>query len=447
MPRTQVSCPNCRQPVVVDVEQLFDASEDPSAKQKLLAGAFNLIQCPNCGYQGNLATPIVYHDADKELLLTYMPPEIGLPRDEQEKLIGSLINQAVNKLPPEKRKAYILRPQTTLTIQGLIERILEADGITKEMIEAQQKKINLIQRLLSATDDVLAEIIRQEDHLIDAEFFALLSRLAEAAAASGDREGTQKIIDLQNKLVPATSYGRHLQEQTQEVEAAVASLQEAGEGLTREKLLELVIKAPNESRVQAFVSLARPGMDYQFFQLLSDRIDRARGEGRKRLINLRDNLLEMTRKIDEQVEQRRVLVQRMIDTILQAPDVKGAMTQNLGAIDEFFVQELGKTLEAAREEGDLEKISKLQTMMEVIQEASAPPPEMVFIDELLQAPDDNARRQLFEANKDKVSPEFIGILTSIINQLEESDQPELTAAVKALHRQALRFSMETQLRG
>ncbi len=54
MPQTQTSCPRCRQPVVADITQLFDMNQDPTAKQKLLSGAFNLIQCQSCGYTRNI---------------------------------------------------------------------------------------------------------------------------------------------------------------------------------------------------------------------------------------------------------------------------------------------------------------------------------------------------------------------------------------------------------
>ncbi len=171
MPQTRISCPNCRQPLMADVEQLFDVNADPSAKQKLLSGGVNVIQCPNCGYRGNLATPLVYHDADKELLLTFFPPEVGLKRDDQERLIGQLINQVVNKLPQEKRKGYLLRPQSVLTLQGLVERVLEADGVTKEMLQAQQQRLNLLQRLMSAPENSRSELARQEDAIIDSGLF------------------------------------------------------------------------------------------------------------------------------------------------------------------------------------------------------------------------------------------------------------------------------------
>jgi hypothetical protein len=445
MPRTSVNCPNCRQPLIADIDQVFDVGVDPTAKQKIISGAFNLVQCPRCGYQGNLATMLVYHDPQKELLLTFAPPELGLPRNEQERLMGNLINQVVNRLPPEKRKAYLLQPQSTLTMQGLIERVLEGEGITREMIQAQQQKLNLIQRLIAASDDVRQEIIKQEENLIDEEFFALLSRIAEAAAASGDEESAQQIVDLQQSLLANTKTGREIQEQSREVDAAIASLQEAGQELTREKLLDLVINAPTETRLQALVSLARAGMDYQFFQLLSERIDRARGDGRARLIELRETLLQLTREVDQQVERRRVRAKQLLDQVLASPDIAQALEQNLAAVDDFFLAELNASLEVARQAADLEKISKLQQIIDRLQSLSSPPPEVAFIGELLEAPDDAARHAILEQNKDRITPEFISALTSIVSQVEASEDRDLAARIKAVHRQVLRYSMQTNL--
>lgn len=448
MPKTRINCPNCRQPIVADIEQLFDVGEDPAAKQRLLSGTTNVVRCPHCGFQGNLATPLVYHDPDKELLLTFFPPEVNLPRDEQERLIGASINQVVNRLPQEKRKGYLLRPQAMLTLQGMIERILEADGITHEMIQAQQAKFNLLQRLLSASPESRPEIARNEDSLIDAEFFTLLSRLLDASMAAGDRKSAQALADLQKAILPETSFGRQIQEQSKEVEAAIASLQEAGDDLTRDKLLDLVIKAPNDTRLSALVSLARPGMDYTFFQMLSERVDRARGDGRARLIEIRERLLDLTRQVDQQLEARLLQSRQLLNKILEAEDISQATAQSLPAVDDFFLQELNAAQEAARKQGDLEKIGKLQKVEQVIQEATAAPPEVAFIEELADAPDDATRQKLMDANQDKITPELLDALANIVAQVESSNQePELAATLKAIHRQALRYSMELKLKG
>ncbi len=448
MAKTRINCPNCRQPIVADIEQLFDVGVEPSAKQRLLSGLTNVAQCPHCGYQGSVATPLVYHDPEKELLLTFFPPEMGLTRDEQERLIGGLINKVVNNLPQEKRKGYLLRPQTMLTFQGMLERILEADGITREMIQAQQTKLNLLQRLLNASEESRIEMARNEDELIDAEFFGMLSRLLETSMASNDRETAQALAELQKSILPETTFGRQLQEQTQEVEAALSSLQEIGQDLTRDKLLDLVIKAPNDTRVSAFVSLARPVMDYTFFQILSDRIDRARGDGRTRLIQLRERLLDLTRQVDQQLEARAAQSRQLLDNILQAEDVSAAAAQYLPAFDDFFIQELNTALEAARGQGDLEKINDLQRVVQVIQEASSAPPEIAFIEELLDAPDETTRQKILEDNQDMITPEFLDTLTGLVARVEGGSQDqELVANLKAVHRQSMRYSMQMKFKG
>src|SRR5690606_15501370 len=129
--------------------RLFDLSSNPQAKESLLSGSANNFQCPNCRYQGVYPTPIVYHDPDKELLLTYFPPELHTPVTEQERTIGPLIKKVMDDLPPAKRKAYLFKPQTMLTRQRLLETILEADGVTPEMMKAQQEKLLFLQQLVN----------------------------------------------------------------------------------------------------------------------------------------------------------------------------------------------------------------------------------------------------------------------------------------------------------
>jgi hypothetical protein len=449
MVQTQINCPNCKQPIVADVEQLFDVAKDPSAKPKLLSGMTNFVQCQVCGYQGALATPIVYHDPDKELLLTFVPPEIGLPHDEQERLLGSLINQVVNNLPAEKRKAYLFTPQAHLTMQTLVERVLEADGITKEMIQAQQDKLDFLQRLSTTGDkESRLEMIKENEELIDADLFSILTRLVETAAATGDQESTMPLEEIQNLLLENTEFGKEVKQQTEEVQAAVESLQEAGQELTREKLVDLMIQAPNEIRLSALVSLTRPGMDYEFYQILSQKIDETSGEEKERLSALRENLLELSDQIDAQIELRTQQARQMLDEILKADDLNQAFSQYAPQIDEFFLRAVQESLEAARKNGDLETSAKLNQIEELIRQASSQPPEIEFLEELLEANDEATRQELLESNQEKITPEFFQMLSGLMAQVVDSNQdPELVEKVKTVNRQVLRFSMQANLQG
>jgi len=431
---------------VADVQQLFDVNVDPSAKQRLLSGAYNLINCQYCGYQGNVSTVIVYHDPQKELLLTYVPPEVGLPRNEQERVIGGLINQVVNNLPQEQRKGYLFNPQANLTMQGLVERILEADGITHEMIQAQQQRLNLLQRLASITDEnAFKEVVKQEDAQLDADFFVLLSRLAEASVAGGDQESYKQLVALQRSLIPLTTYGKQVKAQTEEVEQALKDLQAAGRDLTREKMLDLVSNAPNQTRLEALVSMARPALDYSFFQLLSERIESAKDEDRQRLVELRTKLLELTQAVDQQMEAHRQESRQLIEALLKTQDLDQAIARVLPAVDDLFLQELEALRDEARQKADLERSAKLQNIYDIIQKASAGPEELHLIEEYLDAEDDAARQKFLEAHQEQINQDFIDMLANLAVQVQSGGEKMLVDRVIAANRQAVRFSMQRKM--
>ncbi|MEJ2512662.1 MAG: CpXC domain-containing protein, partial [Anaerolineales bacterium] len=421
MPKTQINCPQCRQPITADIEQIFDVGADPGAKNRLLSGQANVAKCPHCGFNGALSTPLVYHDPAKELLLTFVPPELTLPRDEQERVIGGMINKVVDALPAEQRKGYLFSPQTALTFQGLIERILEEDGVSKEMIEDQQRRVNLIQRLAAITDDeALAIVVKEEDPHIDDEFFGMLSQLIQMAAAQGDQEGAQQLASLQQRLLPITTVGKELQERSAEVEKVMGKLREAGKELTREKLLEMVLTAESDIQVEAYVGRARPGMDYQFFQQLSEKIDAAEGEEKERLAKLREKMLEITQKIDQQFQERVNMARQNVEILLKVEDnLPQVILQNIQAIDDYFLQALILEIEEAKEKGDQERLKKLQNLMEVVQDvaqAASLGPEGVLLEALLEVETPEERREIMEENADKITPEFIEAVTSFMMQ-------------------------------
>ncbi len=446
MPQTQTNCPRCRQPIVAEIQQLFDLNTDPQAKQKILSGAVNVARCQSCGYTGALSTPIVYHDPEKELLLTYFPPELGLPLNEQERMIGPLITQVTNKLPPEKRKAYLLRPQTMLTMQTMIDRILEADGITREMVEAQQKRMNLLQRLLSTTPESLPEVIQQEEALIDMNFFALLGRIAQMALGQGDQNTARKLAELQSVLLEKTEVGQRLKAESDQAQNAMKDLQAASQaGLTREKLLDMMVAAPNDVYLNTMISMARSGLDYEFFQILTGRIEKASEADKPKLIDLREKILAITKEIDAAMEEQKKQTQAFLEEILAAPDVEVAMAEGLESVNDYFVELVHEEQDKARKAGNLERSAKLGTILSVLEKASAPPPEANFINELVSAEDEAARQKLLEANEQMVTPEFLQMLSGVMGQVEEQ-QPELLERVQQVYRQAVRFSMQMRMK-
>ncbi len=450
MPQTQIACPRCRQMIPAQVEQLFDVTADPGAKQRLLGRVSNYARCPMCGFEGPLSTPIVYHDNDKELLLTFFPSELGLPVNEQEKMVGPLITKVMDSLPTEKRKGYLLRPQSFLTYQSMIERILEADGVTKEMLDEQQKRVTLIQRLLQTTTaDVRAEIIKENAALLDETFFGMFNRLVEAAMQSGQQQTAQAMNVLQEELLEGSEYGRQLKSQFEEIQAAVKTLQDAGQGLTREKLLDIFIEAPGEARLKALVSLTRNGLDYSFFQILSERIDAASGDERAKLESLRESLLDLTNQIDKAMEAQMKAADDFIEQVLSAPNVSQVVAQNIEQFNnEVIAQVLETKMHEASQKQDNARLEKIQQIVAALQQASAPP-ELELVQALVDAPDESAMEKVLTANEAMISDELGGMIGSLMGQMEQqTDNPEAAALLgklEAAYRVVLKYQMKKNM--
>lgn len=448
MAKTTISCPQCKQPIVAEITRIFDAAENPQAKQILLSGAYNLVQCPHCGYRGQAPTPLIYHDPDKELLLTFFPPELNVPVNQQQQMIGPLINQVMENQPLEKRKAYFLNPETMLTRQRLAERILEEDGVTPEMLKEQQDRLNFLQRLAGITVEARPEVIQQEEELVDEQLLLILQRLIQSAAAAGEEESAQVLVELQQQILENTEFGQEILHQAQEQQAAMEALEQASKaGLTREALLDLIIDAAeSEIRLVTLVSMARSGLDYSFFQLLTDRMQHASGEQQAQLMALRDKLLEMTHEIDQAIKEQEDLAGQLLDKILAEENIEEATLQALPSINEIFLEVLRAHIQAARKADDQELLKKLQQVAGAIQKVSAPGANIELIEALIQAKDIDAIRAILEENDEEITDEFSQFLYSLLSQTQAQEgRQEMVEKLQQVYRQVLRFTMKRNL--
>lgn len=443
---TAIQCPNCKSPVQARIEQLVDVGQEPALKSRLLSGSLNVIQCSVCGFQGQLATPLVYHDPSKELLLTFVPVEIGLPKDEQERLVGRLINRAIESLPGDERKAYLLQPQAVLTQQGLIERVLEADGITREQLDAQRAKIRLFEELIRSPEGELEAFIKEHDTALDADFFQLG---ALSLQTTGDGPARQAATARLETALELSSYGEELANREKELRAAAESLRSAGDRLTRERLLEIVLEAPNQERVRSLASLARPAMDYQFFQLLSGRMEAAEADEQARLGELRTLILSVTDEIDKAQQEQINRASSLLASLLQAEELEQAVQAALPLIDELFLSLLQANLRAAAEQDDQATAERLGGIDRLVREAirDSLPPNLKLAQQLLESETDEEAERLMGESIDQIDDQVLGALISAAQRLEEAGDGEGAERLRGLHRRAMRLSMKAKMQG
>jgi hypothetical protein len=258
------------------------------------------------------------------------------------------------------------------------------------------------------------------------------------------------MVDVQKQLLEETEFGRNLKESVGELEAATKALQEVGQALTREKLLDIVLQSPNDARLRAYATIARGGMDYQFFQLLSEKINKASSDEKARLEASREKLLDFTNEIDKQMEARYKQAQDFVESLLAKEDIENAVRDNLDGFTQDAVDIVNQMLRQASEKNDYTRMGKLQKMIQILREFSTPP-EVAFIEQLLDAPDDVALDKMLDENRDLLNDQFMEALVGLVAQVDQASEqgnPEAKALgekLSKIYKTALRFSMQKNM--
>jgi len=457
MPKIQTSCPNCKQPLVAEIFQVVDVKLNPRLKELLLAGGLNFAQCQICGFQGQLPVPLVYHDGDKELLLTFSPPDPAKTMEEKESALAPLLKQVTDNLAPEARKGYLFQPKAMLTMNNLVKNVLLADGITEEMLQAQQEKMRLLEKIFMVEGEQLIQEIRNNQEKIDREFFALFAEIAQQVTANRDQDTIEKIKLVQEALMEETEVGRSIKTEAEEIKSATKSLEALGNNLSRTSLLELVLSAPNHERVKAYAGLVRPAMDYEFFKLFTEKIENSESEQRKEMVERRNLLLKITQEIDDQLNERVLEAKGLLERILESESIEDALMQNSSKIDQIFIQAVSSELKSVKEKQDGEREEKLEVLLQSIQKLTTPP-ELEVVEALLRVAEDEGKtNELIAELNEQLLARVIEYLTAIISNYDEqisSAAPddleqlkETYGKLKQVFNSLLRRSMQQKMEG
>jgi acyl-CoA synthetase (NDP forming) len=107
-------------------------------------------------------------------------------------------------------------------------------------------------------------------------------------------------------------------------------------------------------------------------------------------------------------------------------------------------------LRQASEKNDYTRMGKLQKMVEVLREVSTPP-EVAFVEQLLDMPDQATLEKTLEANKSMVNDQFMQALIGLVAQVDqaaEQGNPEakaLSEKINSIYKTALKFSMKQNM--
>jgi hypothetical protein len=134
---------------------------------------------------------------------------------------------------------------------------------------------------------------------------------------------------------------------------------------------------------------------------------------------------------------------QLLNKILAAQDVRKAIEENAGDINDLFIELANSDLESARKEGDLAKIGKLQEIISILQEMSAPPPEIALIQELISTENDDELQKILDEHAEEITPELLQLMNNIM--VQQGDNDELKDRLQKVYRAALKYTMKVNL--
>lgn len=423
---TQVTCPQCNRNFVVSIQTIIDVGEEPELKEKLLRGELNYAECPECGAGGVISTPLLYHDPERELLISFIPPQLDMSADEREELTGRLINSVMNNLPEEERKGYFFQPKTALSLESFYDMILEADGISREVLRAHRERVQLIDRLMAAREDEkeLDRLVQENRDQLDYEFFLTLSNLTEAY----EGEEAQHVQELREALL-------------ERVDISIPST--ASEGASYDDLIQMLQETDDDEAFRQAVALNRSRLDYGFFQNLTTKIDAARSadddQTVQELTSLRERILEEIEEQDRMVQEAQDRAALLLMRLSEADDLEAAMREHTDELDTVFFVLLNRYRETAEKEDDTERVEKLEAIMDAAQEALEEqlPPEARLINRLLRAEYPEETDQILEEHRSLLTNEFLATYDNYISRFEQQGDQEAVEHLQEIREQVV----------
>ncbi|MGC9398351.1 MAG: CpXC domain-containing protein [Anaerolineae bacterium] len=444
----RAQCPACGTAFQLPVEQILDVRVDPKVKQRLLSGTVNVARCPACGWTGHLNVPFIYHDPEKEVALLYLPTEAGRNEAERQQAAGRLTRQLSNSLPAEERKGYLLNPETFITLDSLVHRVLELEGISEEQIARSQDQQQLLQDLLSASEEEWEEMVEERGNLVDEGFFYLLNsnlRFLQAMKEQSEEEGEtlppqlqealDKVEALENYLTETHETGRRLESRTE-------ALRPFLEDPNRETLLEALIAAPDDDTVEMLVQSGVQWLNYGFFQKLSERIEKAQDEAtRERLTALRGQILDLREELQKSSEALLMERAQLLRKLLETEEPLKMARSHLSELDEAFSYVFQSHMQRARERGDRGYLSELEALTDVLDQLfeQSMPPQVALVRRLLMTSSDEEVTKMLEANRQIVTESFLEFLTAVEESMQEEGETEVIERLRGIRRLARRF--------
>ena len=126
-----IKCPKCGQLSEITVWNSITVKDSPDLKDDLLKGKINIFHCSSCSHHALMPSPLLYHDEEKKLMISFSPCEDDIIKNQ---LFSNIKESSKQSGELKKLEGYSLR--FVAEYNNLLEKILLADfGLWDKAIE------------------------------------------------------------------------------------------------------------------------------------------------------------------------------------------------------------------------------------------------------------------------------------------------------------------------
>lgn len=432
--RVQISCQHCQASFAVPIWTYVDIGIQPELKTLLLTGQMNVAACPNCGTGGMLAAPMAYHDPAKKFFFTLFPQELNLRPEEQERFVGEASKVALETLPKEASRGYILTPRRFITMQSLIETVLEGEGISKETMQTQRARVEVLSHLAEALEadhgagtldtpnSRLAQTVATHQAALDYEFFLTLTSYIEAALGQGREDSAKMLTELRDRVIALSGFdavAAGLQEP--QLEDVVAALRDAGDDTLEET-----------------IGNYRPVIDEDVFSAWQQQVEALPAAEQAAAQAQLEKVRTTIERLDSEAQAMFEGATALLREVMSAEDPRVLLRERNKDINEAFMVVIDANINAAARAGQNEVAQQLvgirQMTNEVMQELMTPQERL--INQLLAAESPGEATKLLRKNIAHVNSDFIKQVNELADQMDKAGRKELVDRLRQVARES-----------
>lgn len=157
----RVKCPQCGNVSDVTVWQSITVSDSADLKADLLGGKLNIFSCPECQYRALMPNPLLYHDEEKALMMSFSPCS---DENKKRELFSDIKKTSKESGELANLEGYNLR--FVYDYNSLLEKILIFEqGLSDKVIEVL--KVLILMQKPDSMDNLTARFGKLKDDMLE----------------------------------------------------------------------------------------------------------------------------------------------------------------------------------------------------------------------------------------------------------------------------------------